>query len=157
MADSQGALFSERCKLTSAIVLLDAAVMTECVLLLAIATNPFFGAMSKPTPAFIAFMVLQILVIGVAGIAALGACACKERLVRANRHLFFFTALVNVVYAVAMFATGNSQGGLTFAFLALLGVMGAMLSRRFALLLSQHHAPLPTRSPSYAQQKASRV
>ncbi|GLE01883.1 hypothetical protein PINS_up010721 [Pythium insidiosum] len=147
MADGN-ALFSERCKLTSAIVLLDAAVVTESVLMLAIATNPFFGAMSKPTPAFIAFMILQILLLGVAGLAALGTCACKERLVRANRALFFVVALINVVYAVAMFATSNTQGGLTFAFLALLGVMGAMLSRRFALLLSQYHEPLPTRSPT---------
>jgi hypothetical protein len=150
------AMLSERCKHTTAIVLLNGLVIFESVFMLARATNPFFGAMEKPTPPFIAFMLLQIALLGAGVLLTVGTCACKEKLVLGNRFLFFAVAVANVVYSVLFFVTRKDvQGGVTFVFAALLAVFGAMLCARFLLMLS--HERLPTQSPAFTPHKDIRV
>ncbi|TMW68900.1 hypothetical protein Poli38472_001056 [Pythium oligandrum] len=145
---SDDALLSERCKLTSGIVLLNAIIIAECVLLLVRATNPFFHSMDHPTPAFIVFMVLQIAYLGAAAVFSVGACAGKHRMVILNRGLFQIVAFTNVVYAIIFFVRKDIQGGLAMGFLAMVNVLGALLCRRFVLHLTWHQQ-LPTTSPSY--------
>lgn len=143
----RGALVSERCKHTTGIVVINGLVIFESVFMMARATNPFFGTMDKPTPAFILFMILQMALLGGAVLLTVGTCACKEKLVRGNRYLFVSAAAVNAVYALLFVIAKNVQGGFAFVFAAAINVLGAMLCRRFVVMLT--HEQLPTQSPAF--------
>ncbi|TMW68899.1 hypothetical protein Poli38472_001055 [Pythium oligandrum] len=125
--------FNERCKLTSAIVVLNAIIIAECVVLLVRGTNPFFHSMDHPTPAYFVFMVLQILYLTAAAVFSVAACAGKAKMVMLNRGLFQVVTLTNIVYAIIFFVRSDVSRGLAMGFLAITNVLGAIVCGRFVV------------------------
>ncbi|TMW68898.1 hypothetical protein Poli38472_001054 [Pythium oligandrum] len=122
-------LFDERCKLTSAIVLLNTIIIAECVVLLASATS----SLAHPTPAFVVFMVMQSFYLATAAVLSVAACAARDKMLVANRGFPQVVAFTNTVYAIIFFVRKDVQGGLAMGFLAIVNVLGVLVCRRFFL------------------------
>lgn len=135
-----------------AIFIVNALVIAESVLMMALGTNPFFHAMERPTTAFICFMILQMAFLGGAVIFGCGTCIKKPSFIRANFVLFVLNAINYFVYAALFFANNHTQNALAAFLAALVALLGAVLCRGYLTLLTakQLGEKLPSASPSFA-------
>lgn len=140
----------------SAIFFLNALVIAESALMLSRSTNPFFGTMAQPTPAFIAFMLLHIGFLGGSLLLGCGTCVSRIRFVQANRGLFVVNALNYVVYACVFFIVDeNTEHGYLAIGAVLAALLGAWLCRSYEKILVVNYMgeKLPIESPSFAHHK----
>ncbi|TMW68901.1 hypothetical protein Poli38472_001057 [Pythium oligandrum] len=144
---------NEHYKLTIVIVLLNVLIITECVVLLVRATNPFFTSSDHPTSAFALFLAVQITA---AAVLSVGICAAKDKMVLLNRGLFKTVAFTNAVYAIIFFVRKDVLAGFVMSFLVLINALGSLVCRRFFLHLTWNQQ-LPTTAPSSNQQLPTTV
>ncbi|GAB9473133.1 hypothetical protein Gpo141_00010291 [Globisporangium polare] len=143
-----------------AIFVFNALVIAESALMLSRSTNPFFGTMTQPTPAFIAFMLLQISFLGGSLLLGCGTCVSRIRFVQANRGLFIVNALNYAVYAGVFFIVdANTEHGLLASGAVAAALLGAWLCRAYEKILVVNYMgeKLPTESPSFAHHKLQAV
>lgn len=140
----------------TAIFALNALVIAESVFMLSRSTNPFFGTMTQPTPAFIAFMLLQIGFLGGSLLLGCGTCVSRIRFVQANRGLFVVNALNYAIYAGVFFIVDeNTEHGLFAVGAVLAALLGVWLCKSYekVLVINYMGEKLPTESPSFAHHK----